>query len=247
MGASQINSPFQTTRWTLVANVRQVADPTLAQQALADLCRAYWYPLYAFARRTGCSVHNAQDVTQSFFGEILRNNLFAAADREKGRLRNFLLTAFRRHIRDTNDWEHTLKRGGTVEIRSLNLDEGEERYVREPAHHVTPEMLYERNWALAVLRGALIGLAVEEACAGREAQFTALEGFLSPESAAEGDYTAASAALQMTEEAVRKSVSRLRKKFRICLRRQIADTLDSPSESQIDEELASLGAALTHA
>lgn len=246
MGASRINSPFQTTRWTMIANARQMDDSTLAQQALADLCRDYWYPLYAFARRTGCSVQDAQDVTQSFFGEILRNNLFAAADREKGRLRNFLLTAFRRHIRHAYEREHALKRGGGQEVLSLNLEEGEERYVCEPADHGTPEMLYERSWALALLRGALNDLGGVEERAGRGAQCVALEGFLSPESAGEADYATASAALQMNENAVRQAVSRLRKKFRTCLRRQIADTLHAPSERQIEDELTSLSVALSH-
>jgi len=246
MEASPTNSPFPPTRWTAIANVRQMADSRLARQALAELCRDYWYPLYAFARRTGRGVHDAQDLTQGFFGEILGNHLFAAADQEKGRLRTFLLTAFRRYIGGVRDKEQALKRGGGQEHFSLDLAEGEERYVREPADHLTPEMLYERSWALTVLKGALGDLAGEEARAGRGEQCAALEGFLSPESAGAGDYAAASATLKMTEEAVRKTVSRMRKKFRGCLRRQIADTLRSPSERQIDDELTALGAALSH-
>ncbi len=231
----------------MIANVRQMADSLVARQALAGLCRDYWYPLYAFARRAGQNLHDAQDLTQGFFGEILEHNLFAAAEREKGRLRTFLLTAFRRYMGDVREKEQTFKRGGGQEHLSLNLDEGEDRYVREPADHVTPEMLYERSWALTVLKGALKDLSAEEERAGRGAQCALLEGFLSPESTGESDYAAASATLKMTEEAVRKTVSRLRKKFRDCLRRQIADTLDAPSERQIDDELASLGAALSRA
>ena len=245
MGDSDTNSPFPPTRWTAIANVRQVADSLLARRALAGLCKDYWYPLYAFARRTGHSVHDAQDLTQGFFCQVLENNLFAAADPEKGRLRAFLLAAFKRCIGDVRDRKQALKRGGGQEVFSLDFEEGEERYVREPAHNVTPEMLYERNWALAVLRSALNDLAGEEERAGRGSLCAALEGFLSPESAGDGDYATASAALKMTEEAVRKIVSRLRKKFRDCLRRQIADTLNAPSERQIDDELTALGAALS--
>lgn len=246
METSQTNSPFPQTRWTAIANVRQVADSRLPREALAGLCRDYWYPLYAFARRAGRSLHDAQDLTQGFVCQILENNLFAAAEQEKGKLRTFLLTAFRRYMGDVRDREQALKRGGGLEILSLNLDEGEERYGHEPADHVTPDILYERSWALAVLKCALNDLAGEEERAGRGAQCAVLEGFLSPESAGESDYAAASATLKTSEEAVRKAVSRLRKKFRGCLRRQIADTLHSPDEGRIDEELTALGAALSH-
>ena len=245
METSEANSPFPPTRWTAIAAVRQLADSLLAQKALAGLCRDYWYPLYAFARRAGRDMHDAQDLTQGFFCRILETNLFGAAKQEKGRLRTFLLTAFKRYISDVRDKEQALKRGGGREIISLNLDEGEERYVREPADHVTPETLYERSWAMAVLRSALSDLGNQERKAGREKVYAALEGFLSPANTAAEDHAAASATLRISEEAVRQAVSRLRKKFRGCLRRQIADTLQSPTEHQIDEELASLGAALS--
>lgn len=244
MDHTQAHSPFPQTRWTAIAKIRRPDDSRQAQQALSELCSAYWYPLYAFARRLGRSAHDAQDLTQGFFGYVVNKNLFADADQELGKLRTFLLTAFKRFIKDAQDKEHALKRGGGVQVYSLNADEAEEAYAREPADNRTPESVFERTWALSVLKSALKSLADIEEKAGRGGQFQALEPFLAPDSKTEPDTAAAAQALGTTEENVRQLVSRLRKKFRDMLRQHVADTLKEPSEKQVDEELHSLRVAL---
>jgi RNA polymerase sigma factor (sigma-70 family) len=219
-------------------------DPAEAQDALARLCTDYWYPLYAFARRQGFSLHDAQDLTQAFFAYVLERGLFSFADQQLGRLRTFLLTAFTRFIRDAQSREQTLKRGGGHEILRLDVMSGEERYAAEMTDDATPEKLFERSWALAVLDAALRQLGADEAAAGRAGQFRVVESMLSPTSVADGSCAEAAARLGQSEAAVWQIVSRLRTKFRQVLRGQIAATLRNPSRSEIEEELASLSAAL---
>ncbi|MDB6140603.1 MAG: DNA-directed polymerase specialized sigma subunit, sigma24 [Verrucomicrobiaceae bacterium] len=240
------NSPFPATRWTEVVKVCQKDDVACRQRALGGLCQAYWYPLYAFARRLGRSRHDAQDLAQGFFCYALERDLFAAADREVGKLRTFLLRVFQRYIGDADERERALKRGGGLEVFSLEFQDGEQRYVHEPLDGDTPETLYQRAWAMAVLRAALEELRTTEQHGGGGEVFNVLEAFLDPDAKAEGSYPEAAAALGVTVENVRQMVSRLRKKFRVCLRQQIAATLNNPSSSQIDEELSDLKAALRH-
>src|SRR5262249_10863538 len=154
---------------------RSAADPSGADKALAELCRAYWYPLYAFARRKGRSPEDAEDTTQGFFAYLLERNLFGAAEPQLGKLRTFLLTAFERYLRDLGDRESALNRGGGCETVSLNCCAGEDRYADEPADFASPERLYERSWALTTLQAALRTLVAEETAAGRAAQFQELE------------------------------------------------------------------------
>jgi RNA polymerase sigma-70 factor (ECF subfamily) len=237
-------APFPATRWSLVLRLRTPGDETSAQRTLAELCRTYWYPLYAFARRKGISPPDAEDATQGFFAMLLSRNLFAAADPQLGKLRTFLLSAFERYLGDVRDRERAQKRGGDCAIFTLDVGEGERRYAQEPADSRTPERFFERKWATSVLRAALVALAMNETRAGRDAQFRALKPFLSAEAAGEPDYAAAAASLGMREDAVRQAVSRLRRKFRESLRQEIADTLRDPAPGQIEEELTSLRLAL---
>ena len=244
MDSSQNNSSFPVTRWTAVLKVHRQDDTRSARQALEDLCKTYWYPVYAFARRLGHSPHDAQDLTQGFFSYVVDRGLFATANPELGRLRTFLLTTFRRYVCNVKDYEHALKRGGHREILSLDVEYGEEQYAGEPADTSTPESLFERSWALSVLRCVYEDLGKAEATAGRAAQFEALAPFLSPDGGAEEPYSVLAERLAMTEDSIRQTVSRLRKKFRLHLRDRIADTLSDPTESQIDAELVALREAL---
>jgi RNA polymerase sigma-70 factor (ECF subfamily) len=244
MASETRDSPFPSTRWTLILQMRGATDPAVAQRALAQLCQGYWYPLYVFARREGRRPEDAEDVTQGFFAYLLERNLFADAERELGKLRTFLLTAFERFLGDVRDHEQAQRRGGGCEFVSLDAGEGERRYAHEPIDVATPEKLFERSWAMTMLRAALATLATEEADAGRESQFRELEAFLSPDATAEASYSTAAQRLALNEDAVRQAVSRLRKKFREHLRQDIADTLHDPSDAQVEEELASLRAAL---
>jgi RNA polymerase sigma factor (sigma-70 family) len=244
MDVTHDNSQFPPTRWTRVLKMQDPSDPKETDRALADLCKDYWYPLYAFARRMGRTPHDAQDLTQGFFAYAVERNLFSTANKDLGRLRTFLLTAFRRYMGDIKDKEQALKRGGGREILSLNMEEGEDRYVREPSHDATPEVLFGRSWALSVIMCALKTLRDTECAAGRAKQFAAIEPFLSPDSVNEGIYKVAADELGTNEESVRQIVSRLRKRFRDHLRDQIAGTLQERTEEQINDELMELKAAL---
>jgi len=238
------HSPFPVTQWTLLVNGCRSQDPEQRRRALEELCLAYWYPLYVFARRQGSSREDAEDLTQGFLSYLLERDLFASASQELGKLRTFLLTIFQRYIGDARTRDRAQKRGGGQTLLSLDLRDGEERYVNEPADTVTPEALYDRSWAMSVLAASLEDLGRAEQLAGRGPQFAVLEPFLNAATVADGNYDEAALALRMNGDAVRKAVSRLRQKFRECLRRQIAATLHQPDEAQVDEELTALKAAL---
>lgn len=227
-----------------MVNVCRSDDPGLRAKALDELCRDYWYPLYAFARRQGNDRESAEDLTQGFFHYLLRKDLFAAANQETGKLRTFLLTIFQRYIGDARARDTAQKRGGGKEMVSLDLNEGEKRYSLEPAERVTPEELYDRSWAIALLSSTLAKMARNEEEQGRGKLFSKLATFLNAATVDDGDYESIAGELAMTSVAVRKAVSRLRQRFRECLRDQIAATLKDPDESRVDEELMALKSVL---
>lgn len=238
------NSHFPTTRWTGVVRLLGTDDPALRREALTNLCREYWFPLYAFARRLGRNQEDAKDLTQGFFAYALEHDIFSLADRNLGTLRTFLLKVFQRYIGDVRDREMAQKRGGGREILSLNLDDGEELYSRDLAINDTPESLFDRSWAQSLLRASLSTLATNEQSAGRGQQFEILQSFLTPDAVAEQSYEVAGREIGLAPEAARQAVSRLRKKFRECLREQIAATLHEPDDARIDAELSALRVAL---
>jgi RNA polymerase sigma factor (sigma-70 family) len=239
------HAAFPVTQWTEVVRACQQDDGTRRQRAVAALCQEYWYPLYAFARRAGRTRPDAEDLTQGFFCHVLERNLVASADREHGRLRTFLLSIFKRYMSDVDDKARALKRGGGQQAVSLDAQDAEQRYLCEPADSETPETLYQRAWALAVLQGAMIALRTAETANGNDRQFELLVPHLSPDSEADAaSYAGAAQALQTTVENVRQLVSRLRKRYRLCLRQHIAATLHEPTEEQIDLEVTALKAAL---
>ena len=164
---------FVTTHWSVVLAAGH-GDTTRAADALAHLCQTYWYPLYAYARRRGCSPHDAQDLTQEFFARLLEGNWVAKADRQRGRFRSFLLSAMKHFM--ANEWNkaRTQKRGGGQPILSLNDDSAEHRYRLEPAEKATPESLFERGWALTLLEGVLARLEEEYRREGKQAWMEAM-------------------------------------------------------------------------
>src|SRR4051794_19089117 len=145
---------FHSTRWDNILAARDPADPQ-AGVALAELCRTYWYPLYAFSRRNGCTPEQAEDLTQGFFSDGLARGFLRTVDPARGRFRTFLLAAFENYVGKQHAWERRVKRGGRVAIVSLEGGGAEARYLREPAHVETAERLYDRRWALTVLDRAL--------------------------------------------------------------------------------------------
>lgn len=231
------------TQWTSVVKIRENQNEESARQALADLCQNYWYPLYAFARRLGRSPEDAQDLTQGYFFHALDKNLFASAKPELGKLRTYLLSTFRRYIGDVWAHDSAQKRGGGSELLSLDLISGEEKYSADLAAATTPESLFEKSWAVSVIKSAVAQLGLDEEKSGRGLEFKALESFLSPDLNVE-DYSEIALRLGVTEASLRQMVSRLRKKFRIYLRTTIAGTLTDADEKQIDDEILALRSAL---
>jgi RNA polymerase sigma factor (sigma-70 family) len=231
---------FATTRWSIVVAAGAAAD-TEGHAALESLCRAYWYPLYAFERRGGTPAADAQDLVQGFFAELLEKDYLRQADRERGRFRTFLLAAFRHYASKEREKARALKRGGGRKPLPLDFGDGEDRYLREPADLRTPETVYERRWALTLLDGTLDRLRLEHEASGRSDLFEALRGTLSGGDSA--PYADIGTRLGMSEGAVKVAVHRLRKRYRELLRAAIAETVAEPSA--VDDEIRHLLEAVT--
>jgi RNA polymerase sigma-70 factor (ECF subfamily) len=212
-----------------------------SERALTTLCETYWFPVYAFVRRHGHSSHDAQDLTQEFFVRLIEKNDLAAADRRRGRFRSFLLAAVQHFLSNRRDLARAKKRGGDRRFLSLDLDAGERRLAREPAHETTPEKLFERRWALTLLENVLGRLRDEFTAAGKQTLFARLKGTLAGEKAA-SNYADLAAEFDMTEGAIKVAVYRLRRRYRELLRDEIAQTVADPAE--IDAEIRELFAAL---
>ncbi|MGP8198454.1 MAG: RNA polymerase sigma factor [Limisphaerales bacterium] len=227
---------FAITRWSVVLAAGR-SETTNAHAALEELCRVYWYPLYAYVRRRGHSPEDAQDLTQEFFARLLEHKWVARADRQRGRFRSFLLSAMSYFLSDEWDKARAQKRGGGVTPVPLQFDTAETRYGHEPADQVTPEQTYERRWALALLEEVLRKLRLEYEEAGRTELFTALHPCLVGERAGL-PYKEVAAKLDMSEGAVKSAVHRLRGRYRELLRHEIAQTVAEPGE--VDEELRHL-------
>ena len=232
---------FASTRWSLVAAAGQGTSPE-AQEALAVLCRVYWYPLYAYARRRLANVEDAQDATQAFFARLLEKDYLQAADPERGKFRSFLLTAFKRFLTKERERDQAQKRGGRRHIVPLDFQTGERRYHLEPVDHATPETIFERRWALTLLEQALARLRQEFETAGKQRVFDGLKATLTGDDVAE-PYAEIAGRLEMSEPAVKVAVHRLRRRYQELLREEIAQTVATAEE--IDEELRNLFRAVS--
>ncbi|HUR56623.1 MAG TPA: sigma-70 family RNA polymerase sigma factor [Opitutaceae bacterium] len=237
-------APFPVTRWSVVFQARQDGSPEHSRAALEELCRQYWFPLYAFARRRGHAPADAEDLTQNFFAELLVSRLFAVADPAQGRLRTFLLTAFQRRMADHHRRDCAQKRGGGQAIVSIDLDEAEHRFRAELADSETPESAYELRWAVTLLDAAMSALEQEYAAAEKQSYFEALRPFLTASQAHAEGYVVLAARLGLSKVAARQAVHRLRERFRFILRRCVADTLRDPTPAAVDEELGALKSVL---
>jgi RNA polymerase sigma-70 factor (ECF subfamily) len=233
---------FVTTHWSVVLAAGH-GDTTRADDALAHLCQAYWYPLYAYARRRGCSPPDAQDLTQEFFARLLKGNWLAEADQQRGRFRSFLLSAMKHFM--ANEWNkaQAQKRGGGQPILSLNDNSAEHRYRLEPAETATPESLFERGWALALLEGVLARLEEEYRGEGKQSWMEAMRPALTTDRGAI-DFAEMADKLGVTETAARVAVHRLRQRYRQLIRAEVASTVASPEE--VEAEMHYLFQALTN-
>jgi RNA polymerase sigma-70 factor (ECF subfamily) len=213
-----------------------------AREALAELCSAYWYPLYAFVRRRGHDPEASEDLVQGFFAALLERESLAGVDRTKGRFRSFLVAACAHYLSNRQDHERALKRGRDHTIVPIDVVGAEDRYRREPAHDLTPERLFERRWATTLLDHVVGRLESEMAAAGKSAMFAALKPALLG-SAERLSYALIAADLNCSEGAARGAAHRLRARYRALLRREVARTLDDPSA--VDEEIRELFATFS--
>lgn len=239
-GAASPSGQFATTRWTLIQAAGRDGSAE-SQAALAVLCRQYWYPLYAFVRRRGSTVEEAQDLTQAFFARLLEKQYLRVADPERGRFRTFLLAAFNHFLANEQERKTAQKRGGGRPVLSLDFQAGEQRYLQEPAHEWTPERIFERRWVLTLLDHVLAGLRDEYTAAGKGPLFEHLKGFLTGEPPAQTQAELAET-LGLTPGAVKVAIHRLRGRYRDRLREEIAQTVSDPAD--VDEELRRLFAAV---
>jgi DNA-directed RNA polymerase specialized sigma24 family protein len=232
---------FVTTHWTAVLTAGRCADTAQSQLALEQLCRAYWYPLYAYVRRCGHSPHDAQDLTQEFFARLLGKQWLAGVAPEKGRFRTFLLVVLKRFLANEWDHAHAAKRGGPLGPVPLDTAVAESRYQAEPTPKLPADRIYERRWALTLIEQTLARLRREFAAAGKADEFERLKGFLTASHAA-NTYAKAAAQLCLNEGAARVAVHRLRRRFREIFREEVSHTVAAAEDA--DEEMRHLLAAL---
>jgi DNA-directed RNA polymerase specialized sigma24 family protein len=231
---------FATTHWSVVLTAGQ-PESTGYRQALEALCETYWFPLYAYLRRHGNDTHQAEDYTQAFLAFLLDKHGLRVADPKRGRFRSFLLASLKNFLADEWGRAKAQKRGGHIKLYSLDVDDGDTRYSREPVDDLSAEKLFERSWARAVLAQAMTRLKAELAASHRQGLFDHLKAYLTAEENAVA-YRDAAAAMGMTEGAVKVAVHRLRRRYGELVREGIAQTV--ATTEQVDEELNALYGAL---
>jgi RNA polymerase sigma factor (sigma-70 family) len=229
---------FRTTRWSAVLRAAHGTSRDSAE-ALETLCRTYWYPLYAFVRRSGRTPEQAEDITQEFFSRLVSGKDLAQVSPDKGRFRSFLLGALKNLL--ANEWRdaNRIKRGGGREIVAWDHLEAEERYNLEPAGDATPEAFFDRGWAQTVVAQVLARLEAEMTQDGLADRFALLGPFLNAESA--GGYGEVPARLGLSEGAVKTAVHRMRRRYAELIREEISQTVASPDE--VEAEIRHLVAA----
>lgn len=242
MNQDNARGTFVTTHWSVVLAAGD-ARSARHTEALEQLCRTYWYPLYVFTRCRGFEEHEAKDLTQAYFARLLAHNDLQVADERRGKFRTFLLHSLQNFLANEWDKSQRLKRGGGAVILSLDDDTAEERYKLEPVTEAAPEFLFDRSWAEAVLAAAFSRFQSEVAESGDLPRYELLKPFLL---SGEGNtsYTEAAAKLGISETGVRSVVHRFRKRFRELIRAEIANTVANSDE--IDEEIRHLFEALSH-
>jgi RNA polymerase sigma factor (sigma-70 family) len=233
---------FATTRWTVVLAAGGQGSPS-ADVALEELCRTYWYPLYAYVRHRGHSPADAEDLTQAFFARFLEKNYLASLDSNRGRFRAFLLASLKHFL--ANEWDRSQrqKRGGGATLLSLDYQGADTRYQIDPPDNLSPDKLFDRAWATTLLERVIDRLRQENAAEGRAGQFEHLKSFLMVGSN-DIPYAEVATALAMSEGNVRVAVHRLRKRYRELLKQEIVQTLADPA--QADEEMRALMSAFSN-
>ncbi len=227
---------FQTTHWSIVLAASHRSSVS-SREALSDLGRKYWYPLYAYAHRRADTVQLAQDLTQEFFARLLEKNDLVSADPERGRFRAFLLGSFKHFLANEWDKARAQKRGGGHRQIPWNFDTDKFSHCLEQAEEMTPDRLYERQWALTLLDQTLSRLRDEFVEEGKEAHFEQLKVFITGDRPT-STHAQVARELGMTEGAVKVAAHRLRRRYRNLLQAEVAQTVAAPEE--VDDEIRSL-------
>jgi len=235
------NNIFATTRWTVVLAAGDRSTPQ-SDVALEELCRTYWYPLYAYVRRHGHSREDAEDLTQAFFARLLEKNYLEGISSNGGKFRAFLLVALKRFLANEWDRANSQKRGSGAMPLSLDWQDADTRYQINPADNLSPDKLFDRTWAVTVLEHVITRLRDEHSADGKARFYEQLKQFLMA-GTRDTSYTEAARALELSEGAVRVAVHRLRRRYRELLREEITQTLSDPA--QAEEEMQVLFSALT--
>lgn len=237
---------FPSTRWSVVlAAGRSQAEPEISQAALAELCQTYWAPLYSFVRSRGYIMHDAQDLTQSFFAYLIERKIYARVDRQKGRFRSFLLASLKNFLADASDRERTLKRGGGKNFLPLHEEQIKEAESLFQNHRgaSTEEQIFDRSWAEALVTAGLERLSADYRSEGKEKLFNELKIFLISGAEPLPAYAELAVRLGMTQSTLRSHVTRLRARYREALRAEVRRTVDT--EAEVSEELHELLRVLT--
>jgi RNA polymerase sigma factor (sigma-70 family) len=237
---------FPSTHWSVViAAGESQAEPEIARAALAQLCQTYWAPLYSFVRSRGYTVHDAQDLTQSFFAYLIEHKIYARADQQKGRFRSFLLVSLKNFLADAFDRERTLKRGGAHNFLPLHEEQAKEAESLFQTHSATnsEDQIFDRSWADALVAAGLERLSADYKGASKERLFNELRIFLTSGADPPPTYAELAVRLSMTESTLRSHVTRLRARYREALRAEVRRTVNT--EAQVDQELHELLRVLT--
>lgn len=232
---------FASTHWSVVLAAARTASPE-AEAALENLCLAYWYPLYAYLRRSGHAPHAAEDLTQEFFAtRVVTKRIFQGIQPGAGRFRSWLLTSLQNMVKNEWDKARAIKRGGAQPCLPLDFQSAEGRYVAEPSHELTPEKLYERSWVLTLLDRIVDQLQEEYRQQGKTALFDELKLFL-PGAHSTRSHAEVAARIGRSEDAVKMAVSRLRQAYGQLLKAEVKRLTANAGDS--DEELRGLLGAL---
>jgi RNA polymerase sigma factor (sigma-70 family) len=233
---------FRTTSWSVVLLSAQ-SNMAGSRTALADLCRLYWYPLYAFVRRRGYNAEDAQDLTQGFFFSLLEHKSLRQVAPQKGKFRSFLLASLKKYLSDQLDRENTMKRGGHIEFVALDFESGEERYGEDPGGSLTAEKIFDARWAMTLLDQAMERLRKEYSKQAETGRLEALQPFLDPINCKRlPSYEEVADELDVSLGGVKTLIHRLRKRYSEILREEVARTVTD--EQAVDEEIHALCEAL---
>ena len=234
---------FQTTHWTMVLRAGETQSDTSAQKALSNFCEAYWPPLYAFVRHRGHASPEAQDLVQGFFAHVLEQNTLSRADREKGKLRTFLLGSFQNYLFNEYDRARALKRGGGQQILSIDelLPEAEASMME--TMHLSDSAAYDLVWASNIVKRAWQNLENAFEAEGKTEWFEVLRPFVAGGGKTPLNQEEAAAKLGVPIATLRTWLSRLRQRYREALRTEVANTVSDPAD--VDQELQYLYQILT--